>query len=233
MGLARRNHGGELRRAPFRCRRPTDPLLPAGRVHLSLACAQPSRERPTAHPRRKRPLPCAGSKPTAVTAPVWLVTQPLPSPRRPPAHPGHSRSALLARGGSGLPALPSARSRPEAWPRRRQPSLSQCPTASHSSRCSCGDPLAYPLVLSAVYAGVCVVSEPTLRAQLAFAVISTLGVFGAHPVRDRAAGSRCSGSRRRPLPPRAGRASALALVLLIVPPVLLLATLGSERVFGV
>jgi hypothetical protein len=96
------------------------------------------------------------------------------------------------------------------------------------------DPLAYPLVLSAVYAGVCVVSEPTLRAQLAFAVISALGVFAriqyvivplavvvAEVVVDRFHLV------------RAVRRLWLSLVLLIVPPVLLLATLGSARVFGV
>ena len=96
------------------------------------------------------------------------------------------------------------------------------------------DPLAYPLVLSAVYAGVCVVSEPTLRAQLAFAVFSALGVFAriqyvivplavvvAEIVVDRFHLV------------RAVRRLWLSLVLLIVPPVLLLATLGSARVFGV
>src|SRR5439155_1665838 len=39
------------------------------------------------------------------------------------------------------------------------------------------DPLAYPLVLGAVYAGVCVVTEPTLRAEVAFTALSTLAIF--------------------------------------------------------
>jgi hypothetical protein len=96
------------------------------------------------------------------------------------------------------------------------------------------DPLAYPLVLSAVYAGICVVTEPTLRAQLAFTVFSALSVFArvqyvivpiavlaAELVADRFNVA------------RAVRRVWLALVLLIAPPALLLATLGSERVFGV
>jgi hypothetical protein len=96
------------------------------------------------------------------------------------------------------------------------------------------DPLAYPLVLSAVYAGVCVVSQPTLRAQLAFTVFSTLGilariqyvivplaVLAAELVADRFHVG------------QALRRLRLALVLLIVPPTLLLATLGSGRIFGV
>jgi hypothetical protein len=96
------------------------------------------------------------------------------------------------------------------------------------------DPLAYPLVLSAVYAGVCVVTDPTLRAQLAFTVFSALSIFAriqyvivpvavlaAELVADRFHVG------------RAVRRLWLALVLLIVPPALLLATLGSDRVFGV
>jgi hypothetical protein len=96
------------------------------------------------------------------------------------------------------------------------------------------DPLAYPLVLSAIYAGVCVVAEPTLRAQLAFTLFSTLGilariqyvivplaVLAAELVADRFHVVRTV------------RRLWLALVLLIGPPTLLLATLGSARVFGV
>jgi len=96
------------------------------------------------------------------------------------------------------------------------------------------DPLAYPLVLTAVYAGVCVVTEPTLRAQVAFTAFSTLAVFAriqyvivpvavimAELVADRFHVG------------RAVRHLWLALVLLIVPPVTLVATLGSERVLGV
>ncbi len=96
------------------------------------------------------------------------------------------------------------------------------------------DPLAYPLVLAAVYAGVCVVEAPTRRAQLAFALFSALAVLariqyavvplavlGAELVADR---GRILMSIRR---------LWLALVLLVVPPAVLFATLGSNRVLGV
>jgi hypothetical protein len=96
------------------------------------------------------------------------------------------------------------------------------------------DPLAYPLVLSAVYAGVCVVEATTLGAQVAFALFSALAVLAriqyavvpvavlcAELVADR---GRIIMSIRR---------LWLALVLLVVPPVVLFATLGSNRVLGV
>jgi hypothetical protein len=96
------------------------------------------------------------------------------------------------------------------------------------------DPLAYPLVLSAIYAGVCVVSEPTLRAQLAFTVFSALGIFARVQyviVPLAVVAAELVVDRFHVV--RAVRRLWLALVLLIVPPVLLLATLGSDRVFGV
>jgi Dolichyl-phosphate-mannose-protein mannosyltransferase len=96
------------------------------------------------------------------------------------------------------------------------------------------DPLAYPLVLGAVYAGVCVVAKPTWRAQLAFVVLCglavlariqyvvvPLAVLGAELVADR-------GHVLRSL-----RRVWLSLVLLVVPPVILFAALGSDRVLGV
>jgi hypothetical protein len=96
------------------------------------------------------------------------------------------------------------------------------------------DPLAYPLVLSAVYAGICVVSNPSLRAQLLFVAFSglavaariqyvavPLAVLGAELVADR---GRIFKSVRR---------LWLSLVLLTVPPLLLFATLGADRVLGV
>ncbi len=96
------------------------------------------------------------------------------------------------------------------------------------------DPLAYPLVLAAVYAGVCMISEPTKSAQLAFAVFSALTIFarvqyvvvplavlGAELVADR-----CNLLK-------SVRRVWLALVVLIAPPALLFGTLGSERVLGV
>ncbi len=96
------------------------------------------------------------------------------------------------------------------------------------------DPLAYPLVLAAVYTGVCVVADSTRRLQLAFAVFSALAVatriqyvvvplavFGAEVVADRG----------RVL--RSARRLWLALALLVAPPALLIGTLGSNRVLGV
>ena len=96
------------------------------------------------------------------------------------------------------------------------------------------DPLAYPLVLAAIYAGVCVVREPTLRAQLGFTAFSTLAIFAriqyvivpvavlaAELVADRFNVA------------RAVRHLWLALVLLVVPPAVLIGTLGSDRVLGV
>jgi hypothetical protein len=96
------------------------------------------------------------------------------------------------------------------------------------------DPLAYPLVLGAVYAGVCVVTEPTLRAQVAFTAFSTLAIFARIQyviVPLAVIAAELVADRFNVL--RAVRHLWLALVLLIVPPGLLLATVGSERVFGV
>jgi len=96
------------------------------------------------------------------------------------------------------------------------------------------DPIAYPVVLAAVYAGVCVVSEPTRRAQVAFAVLSAaavlarlqyfvvpLAVLAAEVIADR--GNIVRSVRRL----------WLSLILLIVPPALLFGALGSDRVLGV
>jgi hypothetical protein len=96
------------------------------------------------------------------------------------------------------------------------------------------DPVAYPLVLSAVYAGVCVVTDPTLRSQLSLTVFSSLAVLARIQyviVPLAVVAAEVVADRFNIV--RAVRRLWLALVLLIVPPVLLLATLGSERVFGV
>jgi hypothetical protein len=96
------------------------------------------------------------------------------------------------------------------------------------------EPLAYPIVLAAVYAGVCMVGESTLRAQLAFAVFSALAVaariqyavvpvavLAGQVVADR---FRIHTSLRR---------TWLALVALAGAPAALLAAFGSNRVLGV
>jgi hypothetical protein len=96
------------------------------------------------------------------------------------------------------------------------------------------DPLAYPLVLSAVYAGICAATDPSTRAQLGFAVFGTLAVaariqYVVVPLAVLAA--ELVADRGNVL--RAARRLWLGLVLLVVPPVVLLATLGSDRVLGV
>jgi hypothetical protein len=95
------------------------------------------------------------------------------------------------------------------------------------------DPLAYPLVLAAVYTGVCVVAESTRRLQLAFAVFAGLAVsariqfvvvpfavIGAELLADR---GRVVQSLRR---------LWLSIVVLGVPPLVLFAVLGSHRILG-
>jgi hypothetical protein len=96
------------------------------------------------------------------------------------------------------------------------------------------DPLAYPLVLTTIYLGVRLVEHSTLGLQTAFALVSALtvlarvqyavvplAVLGAELVADR---GRILVSLRR---------TWLALVLLVAPPAILFATLGSQRVLGV
>lgn len=96
------------------------------------------------------------------------------------------------------------------------------------------DPIAYPVVLAAIYAGVCVVSEPTRRAQVAFAALSAaavlarvqyfvvpLAVLAAEVIADR-------GNVVRSI-----RRLWLSLTLLVAPPALLFGVLGSDRVLGV
>jgi hypothetical protein len=96
------------------------------------------------------------------------------------------------------------------------------------------DPLAYPLVLGAVYAGVCVVANPTWRAQLVFVALCGLAVLAriqyvAVPLA--VLGAELVADRGRVL--RSVRRVWLSLVLLVVPPILLFGLLGSDRVLGV
>ena len=96
------------------------------------------------------------------------------------------------------------------------------------------DPLAYPLVLTTIYLGVCLVERSSRGLQAAFAVAAALAVlarvqyavvplavFGAELVADR---GRILVSLRR---------TWLALALLVAPPAVLFVTLGSQRVLGV
>jgi hypothetical protein len=96
------------------------------------------------------------------------------------------------------------------------------------------EPLAYPLVLAAVYAGVCMVGEATLGAQLGFAFLSALAVaariqYAIVPVAVLAGELVADRGRIH----RSVRRVWLALVLLVGAPAALLAFLGSDRVLGV
>jgi hypothetical protein len=96
------------------------------------------------------------------------------------------------------------------------------------------EPLAYPLVLAAVYAGVCVVADGTLGAQLGFALFSALAVaariqYAIVPVAVLAAQVVADRGRIH----RSLRRTWLALVLLVGTPVALVAVLGKDRVLGV
>jgi hypothetical protein len=96
------------------------------------------------------------------------------------------------------------------------------------------EPLAYPLVLAAVYAGVCMVADGTVGAQLAFALFSALAVaariqYAIVPVAVLAAQVVADHGRIH----RSLRRTWLALVLLVGTPAALVAALGKDRVLGV
>jgi hypothetical protein len=96
------------------------------------------------------------------------------------------------------------------------------------------DALAYPLVLTAVYAGIRVVEESTPARQFAFAVWSGLAVLARIQYAVVPAAVICAelvADRGRVLV--SIRRLWLSLALLIVPPAALFATLGSNRVLGV
>jgi hypothetical protein len=96
------------------------------------------------------------------------------------------------------------------------------------------DPLAYPLVLAAVYAGVCMIAEPTRTAQLSFAGFSALAVLARVQylvVPLAVLGAELLVERGRII--RSVRRIWLALMVLIVPPALLSAVFGTDRILGV
>jgi hypothetical protein len=96
------------------------------------------------------------------------------------------------------------------------------------------DPLAYPLVLAAVYTGVVMIAAPTPRGQVAFATFSALAVLARvqYVVVPLAVLTAMLIVERGHVV-RVIRRTWLALSLLVFPPTLLLATLGSDRVLGV
>jgi hypothetical protein len=165
-----------------------------------------------------------------VTAPVWLVTDdPLTAFRLTQGI--HAVLFSLA----AIPAyLLCSRLGLTRWSSLAVAALTVAVPDGVYSSTMLADPLAYPLVLFAVYAGVCVVAESTLRAQFALAVFSALAVFARIQyviVPIAVVVAELVVERFHVV--RAVRRLWLALLLLIVPPALLLATLGSERVFGV
>jgi hypothetical protein len=96
------------------------------------------------------------------------------------------------------------------------------------------DPLAYPLVLAALYAGVCMIAAPTRAAQLAFAGFSALAILARVQylvVPLAVLGAELIVERGRIL--RSIRRVWLAVTVLVVPPALLFAVLGTDRVLGV
>src|SRR5262249_9002191 len=94
------------------------------------------------------------------------------------------------------------------------------------------DPIAYPLVLGAVYAGVCAISRPTRGSQLLFAALAVLATFARIQyvflpvVFVAAALVRQRGSLRTVW------ARCRLAVLLYAAPVALAAALGPKRLLG-
>jgi hypothetical protein len=96
------------------------------------------------------------------------------------------------------------------------------------------DPLAYPLVLGTLCAGVYVCANATRRAQLVFVVLAALAVvariqYAVVPIA--VVLGALAADRFRVV--TTVKRLWLSLVLLLVPPVLLFATLGHDRVLGV
>jgi hypothetical protein len=95
------------------------------------------------------------------------------------------------------------------------------------------DPLAYPLVLGALCAGIAVITDASRRAQLAFVSLSGLAVFAriqyaVVPLAVLAGAA--AADRLRVL--RTARRLWLSLTLLALPPALLFGLLGRERILG-
>jgi hypothetical protein len=96
------------------------------------------------------------------------------------------------------------------------------------------DPLAYPLVLATIYAGICVVDDSTLARQVVFALFSGLAVAARIQyavVPAAVVTAELVADRGRVLV--ALRRLWAALTVLVVPPTVLFVTLGSQRVLGV
>jgi hypothetical protein len=165
-----------------------------------------------------------------VTAPVWLFTDDPVS--------AYERTQVLHAAFVSLAAIPAyllcKRLGLATWLAVAVAALAVAVPDGVYASSMLADPLAYPLVLTTIYLGVCLVERSTAGLQIAFAVSAAMAVLarvqyavvpaavlGAELVADR---GRVLVSLRR---------TWLALVLLVAPPAILFATLGSQRVLGV
>jgi hypothetical protein len=223
-GLMVASFGGRLLAAAGRV---TPDYLPDEYIYPSLARSFAEHGRPlirggTAHfPALLDPI---------VTAPVWLVTSDPVSAFR-LTQGVHAVLLSLA----VLPAYLLARRLDlPRWSCLAVAALTVAvPDAVYASS-MLADPLAYPLVLAAVYAGVCMIDRATRSAQLAFAAFSALAVLARVQyvvVPVAVLGAELIVERGRVL--RSVRRVWLALTVLVVPPAFLFAVLGTDRVLGV
>jgi hypothetical protein len=165
-----------------------------------------------------------------VTAPVWLFTSDPVS--------AYERTQVLHAAFVSLAAIPAfllcRRLGLATWVAVAVAALAVAVPDGVYASSMLADPLAYPLVLTTIYLGVCLVERSTRGLQVVFALsaalavlarvqyaVVPLAVLGAELVADR---GRVLVSLRR---------TWLALVLLVAPPAILFATLGSQRVLGV
>jgi hypothetical protein len=164
-----------------------------------------------------------------VTAPIWLVTNN-------PVAAFHATQALHALFVS-LAAIPAyllcRRLALPAWLGLAVAAVAVAVPDGVYASSMLADPLAYPLVLAAVYTGICVVAESTPWRQLVFAVFAALAVtariqFAVVPFA--VVGAELVADRGHVL--RSLRRLWLALAALAVPPLVLFAGLGSHRILG-
>jgi hypothetical protein len=165
-----------------------------------------------------------------VTAPVWLFTSDPVS--------AYERTQVLHAAFVSLAAIPAfllcRRLGLATWLAVAVAALAVAVPDGVYASSMLADPLAYPLVLTTIYLGVCLVERSTRGLQVVFALsaalavlarvqyaVVPLAVLGAELVADR---GRVLVSLRR---------TWLALVLLVAPAAILFATLGSQRVLGV
>ena len=165
-----------------------------------------------------------------LTAPIWLMTtSPETAWRLTQAM--HAFEVSLA----ALPAYLLARRVGLArWPGIGVAALAVAVPDGVYAGSMLADPLAYPLVLGTLCAGIYVCADASRRAQLLFVVLAALSVlariqYAVVPVA--VVLGALAADRFRVITTL--RRLWLSLVLLVVPPVVLFATLGHDRVLGV